>query len=136
MDMDFKSDNHNLIEASANITCNNKTERINTSPRLVFQTAQLNSNDNYDEGIQIAPPPNYIPFIDEENNGTIDTGIEAEAIKPCINNYVYFILNACTCFWSYLVLVGENSAAGYRWNGCKWIYFAISLELIGYFECN
>lgn len=124
MDMDFKSNNHNLNEALKKINCNNKTE-------------MLNACDSFKDCMPNEPPPNYIPFMAKDQCTEItETGIEAEAIKKCVNNYVYLMLNNGTSFWAYLIFVGEKSTSGYRWTDSKWIYFGVSFQLINYFECN
>jgi hypothetical protein len=76
------------------------------------------------------PPPAFIPQ-QPPSAFAIDPG----AIRPCVFRYVYIWLNTGEQFWAWLVFVGRRSAAGWRWNGFRWIYFGVDLRNIQSFSC-
>lgn len=92
-------------------------------------------------GLQNVPPslpPAFIPSKTQAQTFAQGPGIFAVdpgAIRPCIFRFVYLWLKDGRSFWAWLVFVGRRSAAGYRWNGFRWVYFGIDLREIEAFVC-
>ena len=88
------------------------------------------------------PPPNFIP--NEEQATTLGAGpggistfaVDAGAILPCRFRFTYIWLNNGVSFWSYIVFVGRDSIAGWRYTGRRWVYFGIDLRSIRSFYCR
>lgn len=80
-------------------------------------------------------PPAFTPQrpIDGREPGAffVDPG----AIRRCRFRYVYIWLTSGQQFWMYLVFVGPNSIAGYRWTGFTWVYFGTDLRNVDTFVC-
>ncbi len=89
------------------------------------------------------PPPNFIPSeaqattLSAGPGGDVSTfAIDAGAIFPCRFRFTYIWLNNGRSFWSYIVFVGRNSIAGWRYTGRRWVYFGIDLRRIRSFYCR
>ena len=89
------------------------------------------------------PPPNFIPseaqattFGAGPGGGVSAFAIDAGAIFPCRFRFTYIWLNNGRSFWSYIVFVGRNSIAGWRYTGRRWVYFGIDLRRIRSFYCR
>lgn len=80
------------------------------------------------------PPPTYVPKKPKQQ-GPEAYAVDPGAIRPCIYRYVYIWLRNGRQFWAYLVYVGRNSVAGWRWNGFRWVYFGVDLRRIESFVC-
>jgi len=80
------------------------------------------------------PPPSFVPQ-QSQAQGVGTLAVDPGAIRPCTFRYVYIWLNTGERFWAWLVFVGRNSAAGWRWTGFRWIYFGIDLRNIESFIC-
>lgn len=89
------------------------------------------------------PPPNFIPSeaqatkVGGQASGGVSTfAIDGGAIFPCRFRYTYIWLNNGRSFWSYIVFVGRDSIAGWRYTGRRWVYFGIDLRRIRSFYCR
>jgi len=82
-------------------------------------------------GMPPGPPPAAVPQQPQVGTFAVDPG----AIFGCLYRYIYIWPRFGRPFWAWLVFVGRTSAAGYRWTGFRWVYFAIDLRLIDYFQC-
>lgn len=80
------------------------------------------------------PPPAYTPRRPQQQGPGI-FAVDPGAIRPCTFRYVYIWLRNGRQFWAYLVYVGRTSAAGWRWNGFRWVYFGVDLRRIDSFVC-
>jgi hypothetical protein len=80
------------------------------------------------------PPPTYTPQRPRPQGIGIQA-VDPGAIRPCTFRYVYIWLRNGRQFWAYLVFVGRNSVAGWRWNGFRWVYFGVDLRRIDSFVC-
>lgn len=79
------------------------------------------------------PPPNQIP---RSRGGQYSTfAIDPGAISTCRYRFVYIWLDNGRSFWAWLVFVGRQSVAGYRWTGFRWEYFGIDTDRITEFIC-
>lgn len=87
-----------------------------------------------DSGPPSGPPPSYVPRQSQEGRPGV-RAIDPGAIRPCTFRYVYIWLENGRQFWAWLVFVGPRSAAGWRWNGRRWVYFGIDLDRIESFIC-
>jgi len=82
------------------------------------------------------PPPQYTPQFPAAQAAQIGVyAVDPGAIRPCRFRFVYIWLRSGTSFWAWLTFVGRRSAAGFRWTGFTWRYFAVDLDEISYFEC-
>lgn len=57
------------------------------------------------------------------------------SIRPCRFQFVYIWLRNGRSFWAWLTHVDRRTAAGFRWNGRRWVYFGVDLRRIEFFEC-
>jgi hypothetical protein len=80
-------------------------------------------------------PPAFIPPLSAAQQTQGIFAVEPGAIRPCRFRYIYIWLNNGQQFWAWLIFVGRNSAAGWRWTGFNWIYFGIDLNRISSFVC-
>ena len=80
-------------------------------------------------------PPAFVPppSAAQQTQGLF--AVNPGAIRPCRFRYVYIWLNNGQQFWAWLIFVGRDSAAGWRWTGFNWIYFGIDLNRISSFVC-
>lgn len=61
--------------------------------------------------------------------------VDPGAIRPCLFQFVYLWLTDGRQFWAWLVFVGPNSVAGWRWTGFNWVFFGTDLRNIDSFVC-
>lgn len=80
-----------------------------------------------------APPPQFIP--QKTDTGGFAFYVDAGAIQPCINRYVYIWATNGEEFWFQPTFIGGNSAAGWRWYGNQWGYTGVDLNRISQFRC-
>lgn len=94
--------------------------------------------------ILLDPPPTSTPEApskeneseaQDENESESLEAVDPGAIKPCLFKYVYIWPRRGKSFWTWLTFVGRKSAAGFKWNGNRWVYFGIDLREIDSFEC-
>lgn len=86
-------------------------------------------------GAPTTPPPSFVP---QKKTTTGQVGIYAVdpgAIRPCTYRFVYIWLRGGVSYWAWLTFVGRESAAGFRWNGYRWVYFGVDLRRIESFTC-
>ncbi|WP_097026854.1 hypothetical protein [Clostridium peptidivorans] len=76
------------------------------------------------------PPPSVTPQ-EPVQTFAVDPG----AIRGCLYKYVYIWPNRGSSFWMWLVYVGRQSIAGWRWDGRRWFYFGMDLKDIKSFKC-
>lgn len=83
------------------------------------------------------PPPSFVPSqaTAQHTQGVGAFAINPGAIRPCTFRFVYLWLDNGQQFWAWLVFVGRNSVAGWRWIGFRWVYFGIDLDRIVAFVC-
>ncbi len=90
-------------------------------------------------GVGMGPPsgrpPAFVPPLSAAQQTQGIFAVEPGAIRPCRFRYIYIWLNNGQQFWAWLVFVGRNSVAGWRWTGFNWIYFGIDLDRISSFVC-
>lgn len=84
-----------------------------------------------------SPPPSYTPQKEQANikSGPQVKAVDPFAIRHCLFRFVYIWPRRGRGFWAWLIYVGRRSAAGYRWNGRRWVYFGIDLRKIDSFMC-
>jgi hypothetical protein len=97
---------------------------------LVDQVDQVDSLQQ--EGPPTGPPPDFIPQ-EQPSMFAVDPG----AISFCVFSFTYLWLINGQQFWSYLVFVGRNSVAGWRYHNRRrrWTYFGVDLREIRSFQC-
>jgi hypothetical protein len=61
--------------------------------------------------------------------------VDPGAIRPCRFRFVYLWLDNRQQFWAWLIFVGRQSVAGWRWTGFNWVYFGLDLNRISSFVC-
>ncbi|WHH58532.1 hypothetical protein [Petroclostridium sp. X23] len=89
-------------------------------------------------GAPTTPPPSTVP---RRPTGVGQPGqpglffVDPGAIRQCLYQFVYIWLVNGQQFWVWLVFVGPNSIAGYRWTGFRWVYFGTDLRNIDTFVC-
>jgi hypothetical protein len=88
------------------------------------------------------PPPSFVPKKSQAQvhgfggpGGISPQAIDSGAIRRCRFRFVYIWLRNGNSFWAWLTFVGPRSAAGYRWNGRRWVYFGVDLRRIESFVC-
>lgn len=84
------------------------------------------------------PPPSFTPTKPGTVSGPGGPSVKAVdpgAIRPCTYRFVYIWPKRGMGYWAYLTYVGRKSAAGFRWNGRRWIYFGVDLRSIDGFQC-
>lgn len=83
------------------------------------------------------PPPQIVPQQAQAQalGGPSAYALDPGAVRPCRFRFVYIWLRNGRAFWAWLTFVGRESVAGYRWTGRRWVYFAIDLDRIVYFQC-
>jgi len=84
------------------------------------------------QGPPPGPPPNFIPA-----EGPTPFAVDPGAISFCVFNFTYLWLINGEQFWSFLVFVGRNSVAGWRFHNRfrRWSYFGVDLREIRSFQC-
>ena len=84
------------------------------------------------QGPPSGPPPDFIP-TEQPTPFAVDPG----AISFCLFNFTYLWLINGEQFWAYLVFVGRNSVAGWRYHSRRrrWSYFGMHLREIRSFQC-
>lgn len=87
-----------------------------------------------DSGPPSGPPPKATPSLKAAKTPGLKA-VDPGALKPCTFRFVYLWLKNGREFWAWLVFVGPQSAAGWRWNGYRWVYFGVDLKNIESFEC-
>jgi hypothetical protein len=91
------------------------------------------------QGPGTGPPPGRPPaFVPQQAQAQQTTGVFAVdpgSIRRCMFRYVYIWLDNGQQFWAWLIFVGRNSVAGWRWIGFRWVYFGIDLNRIASFIC-
>jgi len=88
------------------------------------------------QGPPSGPPPSFIPQqAQAQSLGAGVFAVDPGAIIPCRFRFVYLWLRNGQQFWAWLVFVGRRSAAGWRWNGFRWVYFGVDLNNIQSFVC-
>ena len=80
-------------------------------------------------------PPSFTPSQASAQQTAGVLAVDPGAIRPCRFRFVYLWLDNRQQFWAWLVFVGRQSAAGWRWNGFRWVYFGIDLDRIRSFVC-
>lgn len=81
------------------------------------------------------PPPSFVPSVATAQQTIGPYAVDPGAIRPCLFRFVYIWLVTGQQFWAWLVFVGRESAAGWRWTGFRWVYFGIDLSQISAFVC-
>lgn len=95
--------------------------------------------------IALAPPPIFTPAStpeastkekeSEESDAVDVSAVDPGAIRPCKFRSIYIWSENGQGFWAWLTYVGKRSAAGFKWEEGRWIYFGIDLEKIDSFVC-
>lgn len=90
-------------------------------------------------------PPDYIPQKGQGKKlgaaapstagGPTTFAVDAGAIFPCVNHFVYIWPTNGPGFWAYITFVGRNSIAGFRFQGRRFRYFGMDLRRIDEFFC-
>jgi hypothetical protein len=86
-------------------------------------------------GAPSSPPPSFVPQKSPSTGQVGVFAVDPGAIRPCTFQFVYLWLENGRSFWAWLTFVGRQSAAGFRWNGFRWVYFGIDLRQIQSFQC-
>jgi hypothetical protein len=85
------------------------------------------------------PPPSFVPQQAAAQtlagDGVGVFAVDPGAIRPCRFRFVYLWLRGGRQFWAWLVFVGRDSVAGWRWTGFNWVYFGVDLRRIVSFIC-
>ncbi len=89
----------------------------------------------YQSGPPQGRPPSFTPSQASAQQTAGVLAVDPGAIRPCRFRFVYLWLDNRQQFWAWLVFVGRQSAAGWRWNGFRWVYFGIDLDEIRSFVC-
>ncbi|KPU45447.1 hypothetical protein OXPF_06800 [Oxobacter pfennigii] len=79
------------------------------------------------------PPPSKEPAKSKDSPGLL--AVSPGTLRPCLFRHVYIWQDNRRSYWAWLVYVDNRSAAGFRWNGRRWVYFGIDLKDIDSFEC-
>lgn len=80
------------------------------------------------------PPPSFTPPQPEgPERGLLF--VDPGAIRPCVFRFSYIWLRNGQSFWAYLIFVGRNSVAGWRFRNGRWVYFGVDLREIVSFSC-
>lgn len=86
------------------------------------------------QGPGAGQPPGRPPaFVPQQATGVF--AVDPGGIRRCMFRYVYIWLDNGQQFWAWLVFVGRNSVAGWRWIGFRWVWFGIDLNRITSFFC-
>ncbi|MDP4088543.1 MAG: hypothetical protein Q8930_04625 [Bacillota bacterium] len=88
--------------------------------------------------VPTTPPPSFTPTKTAAQGASGGPGtfaVDPGAIRPCTYRFIYIWPKRGMGFWAYLTYVGRRSAAGFRWNGRRWVYFGIDLRRIESFQC-
>lgn len=82
-----------------------------------------------EQGPPRSAPPNYTPS--EPSLRAVDPG----AIRFCQYKFTYIVPKKGQPFWSFLVFVGRDSVAGWKYQRGRWVYFGLDLKEIKSFTC-
>ncbi|MCM3718617.1 collagen-like protein [Fictibacillus phosphorivorans] len=86
-----------------------------------------------------SPPPSFTPSQSQayslQGGGGVGGQAGAYAVAPitlryCLFRYSYIWPTWGPGFWAWLIFVGRGTAAGFRWNGRRWVYFAMDTRQI------
>lgn len=80
------------------------------------------------------PPPNITPRR-PFSVGIQPAAISPGSIRPCRFQFVYMWLSNGVSFWAWILNVDSRTVSGFRWTGFRWLYFAVSLNRIDFFQC-
>ena len=80
-------------------------------------------------------PPSFVPQQAQAQQTVGALAVDPGSIRRCMFRYVYIWLDNGQQFWAWLVFVGRQSVAGWRWIGFRWVYFGIDLRRIASFAC-
>ena len=80
------------------------------------------------------PPPNMTPHKPFAA-GIQPTAVSPASIRPCRFQFVYMWLSNGISFWAWIINVDRRTVSGFRWTGWRWVYFAVSLNRIDFFQC-
>ncbi len=86
---------------------------------------------NNPSGAPTSPPPPFIPTEAGITPFSLDTG----AVLPCRFRFSYIWPRRGKPFWAWITFVGRHSFAGFRWDGRRWIYFAMDLRDVRSIQC-
>ena len=81
------------------------------------------------------PPPSFTPSQAAAQQTIGVLAVDPGAIRPCRFRYVYLWLDNRQQFWAWLIFVGRQSVAGWRWTGFNWVYFGLDINRIRSFVC-
>lgn len=81
------------------------------------------------------PPPSFTPSLAAAQQTAGVLAVDPGAIRPCRFRFVYLWLDNRQQFWAWLIFVGRQSVAGWRWTGFNWVYFGLDLNRISSFVC-
>jgi len=83
------------------------------------------------------PPPSGAPSKAQATSfaGGPQAFVSPGSIRPCRFQFVYIWLRNGRSFWAWLTHVDRRTAAGFRWNGRRWVYFGVDLRRIEFFMC-
>jgi len=81
------------------------------------------------------PPPSFIPSQAAAQQSIGVLAVDPGAIRPCRFRFVYLWLDNRQQFWAWLIFIGRQSVAGWRWTGFNWVYFGLDLNRISSFIC-
>lgn len=84
------------------------------------------------QGPPSGPPPGYTPSLP---TGPGVYRVDPGALAPCLFKFTYLWLTNGDSFWAYLIFVGRTSAAGWRYQRNRWVYFGVDLDRIRSFTC-
>lgn len=79
------------------------------------------------------PPPAMTPSKAQAQAQV--KAVSPATIRPCLFRFVYIWPRFGMGFWAYLIFADRRSVAGWRWNGRRWLYFAMDLRRIDSFIC-
>ncbi|SHG94071.1 hypothetical protein [Tepidibacter thalassicus] len=86
----------------------------------------------YNNQLPPGPPPSYIP---KKSKGPELKAIDPGAIRFCRYKFTYIWLENGRSFWVWLIFVGRNSIAGYKWIRGRWRFWGTDIRNIDSFYC-
>ncbi|HOJ47472.1 MAG TPA: YmaF family protein [Bacillota bacterium] len=77
------------------------------------------------------PPPSFTPTEQSPSLRALDPG----AVAPCQFRFSYIWPRRGRPFWAWIIFVGRRSFSGFKWEGRRWVYFAMDLRDIRNIQC-
>lgn len=84
---------------------------------------------------QFGPGPGFPMYPGQTDFGPSPKAVDPGAIRFCRYKFTYIWLENGRSFWVWLIFVGRDSIAGYRWRRGNWSFWGTDIRNVDSFTC-